>query len=317
MSDERQPTQDEQVTPNPQTREVRAEQEGHASESAAQSSDRQTADIRIEREQQPTPEPVAHSPEAKSNEPRIGPSGEEIREVSSRERKRINRRELLKLVPVVALGAFAIPKAQDSLLMDGLNFSGWASGKLFSRHRLAQTFSNSEVAPFSRFPYNFYDVADPGVDLDKWTLTVEGRVKRPGDYTLKQIQALPKVVQNTRHVCVEGWDVIGSFGGVRASDFLRWIGADTTARYLEVECIDEYYESIDMATMLHPQTLFCYEMYGQPLDRGHGAPLRLQMPTKLGYKQAKYLDTIRVTNVVKPDKRGYWEDQGYSWYGGL
>jgi DMSO/TMAO reductase YedYZ molybdopterin-dependent catalytic subunit len=218
---------------------------------------------------------------------------------------------------VVALGAFAIPKVQDSLLMDGLNFSGWASGKLFGQHRLAQTFSNSEVAPFSRFPYNFYDVADPGVDLDKWTLTVEGLVKRPGDYTLQQIQALPKLVQNTRHVCVEGWDVIGSFGGVRASDFLRWIGADTTARYLEVECIDEYYESIDMATMLHPQTLFCYEMYGQPLDRGHGAPLRLQMPTKLGYKQAKYLDTIRVTNVVKPDKRGYWEDQGYSWYGGL
>ena len=66
-----------------------------------------------------------------------------------------------------------------------------------------------------------------------------------------------------------------------------------------------------MATMLHPQTLFCYEMYGQPLDRGHGAPLRLQMPTKLGYKQAKYLDTIRVTNVLKAGKRGYWEDQGY------
>jgi DMSO/TMAO reductase YedYZ molybdopterin-dependent catalytic subunit len=99
--------------------------------------------------------------------------------------------------------------------------------------------------------------------------------------------------------------------------FLHWIGADLTARYLEVECADQYYESIDMATVLHPQTLFCYEMYGQPLDRGHGAPLRLQMPTKLGYKQAKYLDTIRVTNVLKGGKRGYWEDQGYDWYGGL
>jgi DMSO/TMAO reductase YedYZ molybdopterin-dependent catalytic subunit len=98
---------------------------------------------------------------------------------------------------------------------------------------------------------------------------------------------------------------------------LRWIGADLTARYLEVECADQYYESIDMATVLHPQTLFCYEMYGQPLDRGHGAPLRLQMPTKLGYKQAKYLNTIRVTNVLKSGKRGYWEDQGYDWYGGL
>jgi DMSO/TMAO reductase YedYZ molybdopterin-dependent catalytic subunit len=116
---------------------------------------------------------------------------------------------------------------------------------------------------------------------------------------------------------VEGWDVIGNFGGTRASDFLRAIGADASARFLEAECADGYYESIDMETMLHPQTLFCYEMYGKPLDRGHGAPLRLQMPTKIGYKQAKYLVTIRVTNVLQADKRGYWEDQGYSWYGGL
>jgi DMSO/TMAO reductase YedYZ molybdopterin-dependent catalytic subunit len=261
--------------------------------------------------------------EAKAEEPaaararRIGPAGEEVREVTPPERKRINRRELLKLVPVVALGAFAIPKLQEPLLMDGLHFSDWAAGKLFGRHRLAQTFGNNDVVPFERFPYNYYDVADPEVDLERWTLTVEGMVQRPGDYKLEQIQALPKVVQNTRHVCVEGWDVIGNFGGTRASDFLRLIGADTSARFLEVECADEYYESIDMATALHPQTLFCYEMYGKPLDRGHGAPLRLQMPTKLGYKQAKYLDTIRVTNVLKADKRGYWEDQGYSWFGGL
>ncbi len=261
--------------------------------------------------------------EAKVAEPapaparRTGPAGEEVRDVTPRERKRINRRELLKLVPVVALGAFAIPKLREPLLMDGLHFSDWASGKLFGRHRLAQTFSNNEVAAFDRFPYNYYDVLDPEVDLDRWTLTVEGLVQHPGEYKLEQIQALPKIVQNTRHVCVEGWDVIGNFGGTRASDFLRLIGADTSAKFLEVECVDDYYESIDMETMLHPQTLFCYEMYGQPLDRGHGAPLRLQMPTKLGYKQAKYLDTIRVTNVLKAGKRGYWEDQGYSWFAGL
>ena len=249
--------------------------------------------------------------------PSSGPAGEPIRIVSPIESKRMNRRELLKLVPVLAVGAFAISKFRQPLLDEGLHFSDWASGKLFGRHRLAQTFSNGDVVAFERFPYNFYDVADPGVDLEKWTLTVQGLVQRPGEYKLEQIQALPKIVQNTRHVCVEGWDVIGNFGGARASDFLRLIGADTSARFLETTCADGYYESIDMETMLHPQTLFCYEMYGKPLDRGHGAPLRLQMPTKLGYKQAKYLDSIRVTNVLQPDKRGYWEDQGYSWYGGL
>ena len=246
-----------------------------------------------------------------------GPAGESVRSVSAAERRRMNRRELLKLVPVLALGAFAVPKLREPLLNEGLHLSDWASGKLFGRTRLAQTFRDSDVVAFERFPYNYYDVADPGVDLERWTLTVEGLVQRPGDYKLEQIRAFPNVTQNTRHVCVEGWDVIGNFGGTRASDFLRSIGADTSARFLEAECVDGYYESIDMATALHPQTLFCYEMYGKRLDRGHGAPLRLQMPTKLGYKQAKYLDTIRVTNVLRADKRGYWEDQGYDWYGGL
>jgi DMSO/TMAO reductase YedYZ molybdopterin-dependent catalytic subunit len=248
---------------------------------------------------------------------RFGPAGEPVRDFSPTERKRMSRRELLKLAPVVALGAFAVPKFQQSLLNEGLAFGDWASGELFGRHRLAQTFSNSQVAPLSRFPYNYYDVLAPDVDLSTWTLTVEGLVQRPGEYKLDQIKAFPKVVQNTRHVCVEGWDVIGNFAGTRASDFLKAIGADLSARYLEAECLDEYYESIDMATVLHPQTLLCYEMYGQPLAPGHGAPLRLQMPTKLGYKQAKYLNTIRVTNVLKAGQRGYWEDQGYDWYGGL
>ena len=248
---------------------------------------------------------------------RFGPAREPIRELSSRDRTRISRRELLKLAPLVALGAFAIPKWQEPLVLEGQDFSDWASSKFFGRHRLAQTFNDNQVAPLDRFPYNYYDVVDPEVDLENWSLTVGGLVQRPGEYKLQQIQALPKIVQNTRHVCVEGWDVIGNFGGTRASDFLRAVGADVSARYVEVECADDYYESIDMETMLHPQTLFCYEMYGKPLERGHGAPLRLQMPTKLGYKQAKYLQTIRVTNVLTAGKQGYWEDQGYSWYAGL
>jgi DMSO/TMAO reductase YedYZ molybdopterin-dependent catalytic subunit len=83
-----------------------------------------------------------------------------------------------------------------------------------------------------------------------------------------------------------------------------------------VTCADRYYESIDIATARHPQSLLCHEMYDRALDRGHGAPLRLQMPTTLGYKQAKYLMTLDVTHVLPP-RRSYWGDKGYSWYGGL
>jgi DMSO/TMAO reductase YedYZ molybdopterin-dependent catalytic subunit len=240
-----------------------------------------------------------------------------ITRLDDRQLRRMSRRQLLKLAPVAALGVFAIPKLSDRLVEAGVHFSDWASAGLFREHHLAPTFQDSEVVPFAKFPYNGYDVLDPEVDLEQWTLTVEGDVRHPGEYNLAQIQALPKVNQNTRHICVEGWDAIGAFGGAHVSDFLNLVGANRSAHFLELECADDYYESLDMASALHPQSLLCYEMYGQPLDRGHGAPLRLQIPTKLGYKQAKYLETIRVTNVLKPDKRGYWEDQGYSWFGGL
>lgn len=229
--------------------------------------------------------------------------------------RRMNRRELLKLTPLIALGAFAIPGLQEPLLKKGLGFSDWASARLFRSGHLAATFSDSDLTPFEKFPINGYDVDDPGVIFENWNLTVTGAVQNPGDYTLAKILTLPKFRQNTRHVCVEGWDVIGRFGGARLSDFLKLVGADTSARFITVGCADDYYESLDMATALHPQTLLCYEMYDQPLTREHGAPLRLSIPTKVGYKQAKYLTDLKVTNVL--DKVGYWEDQGYSSFYGL
>ena len=236
--------------------------------------------------------------------------------MSDRQFASVSRRELLKVVPAIVLGAFAIPALQPSLLKKGLGFSDWASGLLFRRGHLAPTFDDAELTPFEKFPINGYDVEDPSVIFESWTLTVSGLVQKPGDYTLAQVQALPRFRQNTRHICVEGWDLIGRFGGARLSDFLRLIGADTSAKFITVACADDYYESLDMATALHPQTLLCYEMYDRPLTREHGAPLRLNIPTKIGYKQAKYLTDLKVTNVLD-GKVGYWEDQGYSEFYGL
>jgi DMSO/TMAO reductase YedYZ molybdopterin-dependent catalytic subunit len=237
------------------------------------------------------------------------------RRLDEKKFKQVNRRELLKLAPVLALGAFAVPSLRQGLLKKGLGFSDWTAARFFRPGHAATTFDDADLTPFAKFPINGYDVDDPGVDFDAWSLTVSGVVKKPGDYKLAQVQALPRYRQNTRHVCVEGWDVIGRFGGARLSDFLQLIGADTTARFITVNCADDYYESLDMETALHPQTLLCYEMYEQPLTREHGAPLRLQIPTKVGYKQAKYLTDLKVTNVL--DRVGYWEDQGYSWFYGL
>jgi DMSO/TMAO reductase YedYZ molybdopterin-dependent catalytic subunit len=95
---------------------------------------------------------------------------------------------------------------------------------------------------------------------------------------------------------------------------METIGVDMNAKYVMVECGDDYYTSFDMPSILHPQTLLCYEAYGKPLSLQHGAPVRIVMPTKLGYKSAKWLSKLVVTNE-KPG--GYWEDQGYDWFAGL
>jgi DMSO/TMAO reductase YedYZ molybdopterin-dependent catalytic subunit len=226
------------------------------------------------------------------------------------------RRELLKMAPLAAAGVLFSERARTWITGKGVALSDNASGVLFRTGHLAPTFADHEVTPLDRYPLNSYLVHDPEVDLPAWRLDVSGLVSKPGEYTLDAIRALPKVVQNTEHVCIEGWTVIGNFGGARASDVLALVGADPTARFLEVRCADDYYESLDMASIRHPQSLLCYEMYGAPLPREHGAPLRLVMPTKLGYKQAKYIVGLRVSNVL-PARLGYWEDQGYSWHGGL
>src|SRR5262249_4665523 len=140
--------------------------------------------------------------------------------------KQINRRELLKLTPVLALGSFAVPSLRDPLLKAGLGFSDWASGILFRTHHLAPTFPDADLPTFDKLPLHTYDVDDPGVDLASWTLKVSGAVEKSGEYTLAQVQALPMVRQNVRHVCVEGWDVIGNFSGARLSEFLKMVGAD-------------------------------------------------------------------------------------------
>jgi DMSO/TMAO reductase YedYZ molybdopterin-dependent catalytic subunit len=278
-----------------------------ASESAAKSAD--PSNVEAKNDEHPAETAQRAVPNIREIKP-VGPR------MTERQFRGMSRRELLKVMPLIAMGAFAIPGAQEWLLKKGLGFSDWASAGFFRRAHLAPTFADSAVAPFEKFPINGYDVDDPGVIFENWTLTVSGAVQKPGDYKLDQIQTLPRIRQNTRHVCVEGWDVIGRFGGARLSDFLNMIGADTSARFITVGCADDYYESLDMATALHPQTLLCYEMYDRPLTREHGAPLRLQIPTKVGYKQAKYLTDLKVTNVLN-GKVGYWEDQGYSEFYGL
>lgn len=192
-------------------------------------------------------------------------------------------------------------------------FNDQAQAWLFDPQRLAPTYSDAEV--MRPFPFNAYYGEDEvrEVDGDSFRLEVTGLVADQRRWTLAELKALPYADQVTRHICVEGWSAIGKWGGVPFGEFLRRVGADLSAKYVGFKCADDYYTSIDMATALHPQTLLALTFDGQPLPPKYGYPMKLRMPTKLGYKNPKHIQALFVTNTYPG---GYWEDQGYNWFGG-
>ncbi len=156
----------------------------------------------------------------------------------------------------------------------------------------------------------------PQIDQTKYRLQIEGEVNHPMQLSLTDLQEFPLASMVIQHVCVEGWAAIVQWGGVRLRELLQLAQPKSSARYVYFKSADGYYESWDLASAMHPQTLMAYQKNGQPLSIDNGAPLRLASPIKLGYKQSKWVTQIMLTNQLMPSK-GYWEDQGYEWFGGL
>ncbi len=156
----------------------------------------------------------------------------------------------------------------------------------------------------------------PQIDPAQFSLTLDGDVNRPMQLSFADLQKLPLTSMVIQHVCVEGWAAIVQWGGVRLRDLIALAQPKPGVRYVYFQSADGYYESWDLASSLHPQTLMAYQKNGQPLSAENGAPLRLASPVKLGYKQSKWVTQITFVNQLMPMK-GYWEDQGYEWFGGL
>ena len=199
----------------------------------------------------------------------------------------------------------------------------------FSGDHLAATFPRSRAG----MPRVNGDIGlGNGFDPTTWSL----RALSPRDadgapgtaVTMEEIRALPRVEMVTELKCIEGWSVVVAWAGARLADFADRYrlatrsgaphGSDATgelARYVAIETPDrEYFVGIDWASAMHPQTLLCYEMNGEPLSPPHGAPLRLVIPTKYGIKNIKRIGLIRFTDE-RP--RDYWASEGYDWYAGL
>ena len=231
----------------------------------------------------------------------------------------IERRLFLR--QTLSLGALTLLTGWDISDNDAVQsvlglMSRWndrAQAFLFSDQRLAPTFAESEVV--HDFRYNaFFPAADaPKLSAADYRLELSGLIGDKRPWTVEQLHALPQESQITRHVCIEGWSMIGKWSGPRLGDFLPRVGADLSAKYVGFQCADGYSGSIDMPSALHPQTILAVKFADEIIPAKYGYPFKVRIPTKLGFKNPKWVTTIFVTNRFPG---GFWEDRGYNWFSG-
>ena len=213
---------------------------------------------------------------------------------------------------------------------------------LLGRHALAPEYSASDIS--TAFRAN--GTIDPGTDeynqhvqagFADWRLKVSGLVENPLELSLADLRRIASRTQITRHDCVEGWSCIGEWKGAPLAHILALAKPKPQSRYVVFYCADPmgqadvdaqgnlipapfYYESLDLLEATHPQTILAYELNGQVLPVEHGAPIRVRAERQLGYKMPKYVQRIELVDSfarIGGGKGGYWEDQGYQWYGGI
>src|ERR1700743_1605832 len=203
----------------------------------------------------------------------------------------------------------------EALLKRVSKFNDAFQAFIFNPDALAPTFPESAIT--KPFPFNaYYDLDDaPEVSAADWKLEGRGLVNNKRSWPRAALYRLREAPQITRHICVEGWSAIGSWTGTPLRDFLKLIGADTRATYCWFQCADSqgYDSPLDMETALHPQTQMTFKFADQILPRAYGYPMKIRVPTKLGFKNPKYVISMEVTNDYKG---GYWEDQGYNSFSG-
>jgi hypothetical protein len=189
------------------------------------------------------------------------------------------------------------------------------NAEIWSRYSSPKRLSEAGRPIQSKSPRVNGDLGLSPFDIRKWELAIFVEDKQILKLKMKDISWLPKVDTSTEFKCIEGWSDLISYAGVRFSDFMKNYGRKTDYKYVGLRTPDGgYYVSIDMESMLHPQTLLAYEMNFEPLSFENGAPLRLIIPIKYGIKSLKRIGSIQFSNTRPPD---YWAERGYDWFAGL
>jgi DMSO/TMAO reductase YedYZ molybdopterin-dependent catalytic subunit len=194
-----------------------------------------------------------------------------------------------------------------------------------TRHSLAREFDPSQISK-PPFPNEVAPLGDAFKRLQDggfadWRLTVDGMVTRPRSFSLGELKSYQRRSQITHLACEEGWSYIAEWIGVPLSHILDLVGTIPQARYIVYRSIQpDWWESIDMADALHPQTLVTHGMNGGELPVAFGGPLRLRVPRQLGYKNVKYITRLTITDSLKGFGKGLGSSSpegGYAWYAGI
>ena len=230
----------------------------------------------------------------------------------------LNRRQAIQLLGMSSIGYLLGSCSSDlttqvGSLSEPLNQS---FGELLVRHqRLIPDFPTSAIDPAALL-VNTYDIT-PEINPIDYKLVIDGEVKFPTELNLFNLKKLPFSSMIMQHICVEGWAAVVQWGGIRLRDLAQMVQPKDGVRYVLFESADKYTDSWDLASAIHPQTLLAYQMNGQPLPVKNGAPIRLAAPIKLGYKQSKWVTKISFVSQIPTGSKGYWEEQGYEWFGGI
>jgi methionine sulfoxide reductase catalytic subunit len=195
---------------------------------------------------------------------------------------------------------------------------------LFRKAVSKQQFPKSKVSPFFRvngYPPDTQEYRELlKNNFTQWKLKIYGLVQSPLELSLFDLRMISsKQEQVTEHYCIQGWTAIGEWAGVPMRYIIQQCKPLESARYVVFRSYqytdgDEFYEVLDLEVVKHPQTILAYEMNGEPLDLGHGAPLRLRVETQLGYKMVKWLRSIEFVNDYKNiglGQGGHREDHMY------
>jgi DMSO/TMAO reductase YedYZ molybdopterin-dependent catalytic subunit len=224
-----------------------------------------------------------------------------------------------------------LPPTYGQLLRLGDNLTYVAHRTLLSQRGLVREYGRGDITSFPAIGTT--NPAAPDMPLHStlgqryarlqsgafadYRVAIDGRVARPGTYSLQQLARFPSRTQVTRHTCEEGWSAIAEWTGVPLARVLSAAGALPSARFVQFHAFDGLRDGIDMVDALHPQTLLAYAMNGKPLPVPHGGPLRVRVETQIGYKSVKFIDRIVVTDTFEDHGQAGYLHYGWSWYAGI